>query len=82
MSGIEELAQLFGAATTGVQNVAEGTQRVTEQTIKTEQKVMDTIDESKQGAIAYAGVTAFAQLGSFFVLLYIAGKVSKKGGER
>jgi len=80
-SGLQEFADLFGAASTGAENLTTGVQRVTDKTVELETKLSDTIDQAKEGAVAYAGVTALAQLGSFFALLYIAGRLSKRGAE-
>lgn len=79
MAAIDDFAQLFGAASTGVENIATGTQRVTDQTVKMEQKIMDTIDNSKEGLEAYGALTLVFQGITAFSLLYIAGKFSKRG---
>lgn len=74
----DDFANLFGAASTGVQNVTAGVQRVTDETVRTEVKLQETIDEAKQGVAAWgAGMLVFSGI-TAFTLLWIAGRIAKK----
>lgn len=78
MASLQDFAAMFGAATSGAEGVATGVQQVTQKTIETEQKLIDTIDEAKTGIAAWGATTLLFQGITAFTLLYIAGKISKK----
>jgi hypothetical protein len=80
MSGLTDFAQLFGAAAQGVQGVTTGITNVTDETVRTEQKLQQTIDQAKEGIAAYGVATLVFQGITAFGVLYLVGRLSKRRG--
>lgn len=69
MSSLSDFASLFGAAASDVSSAAS-------QTAATEQKVQEGIQTAEEVGTAWAGTSLILQAGTFFTLLYIAGRLS------